>query len=116
MQTDKTDPEAFEAIQVAPVAVERVRKPIQVQVEPLLGGQGGVKVSLPQRVAKNPRWVAKIFREQNVLEQVSLRSEAGKSKGRNSMVSFTICPVVDGKVGAFCSIFVLWQQVFRQIE
>ena len=99
MQNLEPDPESFEAIPAPPVAAERVRKPIQIQVEPLPGGRGGVKVSLPQRVAKNPGRVAKLFREQNLLDHVSFRSENGKSKSRNSMVSFTICPVVEGKDG-----------------
>ncbi len=90
--------ESFPVPAAAGPAARRIQKPIQIQVEPLLD-RGGLKISLPQNVAKNPRRVAKLFREQNILDMISFRSESVKSKSRNQTVSFTICPVVEGREG-----------------
>ena len=71
-------------------------------MEPL-SDREGLKVSFPQKLAKNPVRIARVFRDKNVLEMIKLHScksspvDNGKRKRRNQTFSFTICPITDGE-------------------
>ena len=85
------------------VAAGKPRQSFHIQVEPLMD-RDGLKISLPQKLAKNPKRIARVFRDANVLELIKFHSckslpaytKSGKKKRtpRDSTFSFTICPVV----------------------
>ena len=92
----------------------KTRETFQIQVEPLMD-RDGLKISLPQKLAKNPKRIARVFRDSNVLELIKFHScksslpaytKSGKKKRtpRDSTFSFTICPV-EGEEGNLSSIY-----------
>ena len=94
-----------------PAALARPRESFHIDVQHLTD-RDGLKISLPQKLAKNPKRIARVFRDKNVLELIKLHSCKSSSqltlKGKRKRASkdatftFTICPVIDGE-GNFTS-------------